>query len=389
MQSPILNATYTSMTRTARYNTVIVVTIVNSGVNSLLALLKILIGFFGHSQALIADGVHSLSDLITDGLVLIAARMGDQLPDKEHPYGHRRIETIAATIISIILIVVALGIAYDTIQHMLHYATVKRPDMAVIIVAIISVLANEGLFRYTLLKGNHINSDLLRTHAWHNRSDAFVSIIVLISAGGTMLGINYLDSVGALIIAALILKMGLNMIWNNLKELIDTGVDDNTLKAITNSIQAVPGVVSIHQLRTRSHGGFIFVDVHIQVNPNISVSEGHFIGEQVHHKLIDNFDHISDVTVHVDPEDDEMYHPCVNLPNRKEVDRILEKYWKNLPGYQTIRRTALHYLNGKLYIEIYMPPLFNNKEKQTQLEKMYQYALKEFTMIAQVNIYYK
>ena|SRR3990167_448218 len=377
------------MAKTTRYRTVIRVTLVNSGVNSLLAVLKILVGYFGHSQALIADGIHSLSDLITDLLVLIAARLGDQLPDKEHPYGHRRIETIAAIIISVVVIVVALGIAYDTIEHILHY-TLERPDIYVLIIAALSVFANEGLFRYTLAQGNKITSDLLRTNAWHNRSDAFVSLIVLISAGGTWLGINYLDSVGALIIAGLILKMGLTMIWGSLKELIDTGVDDSTLAAITTEIQNVPGVLSVHQLRTRSHSGLIFVDVHIQVNPNISVSEGHYIGEQVHLKLLKNFSHISDVTVHIDPEDDEISHPSVDLPNRKEVHHLLKKQWKTLPSYHRIRRTILHYLNGKLHVEIYMPALSPHQKMQpSELELIYQNAVKEITFIEKVTIYYE
>ena len=136
--------------------TVLRVTVVSSSINTLLALFKIVIGYFGHSQALIADGIHSFSDLITDLLVLIAARMGGQLPDKEHPYGHRRIETIAAIIISIVLILVAFGIAYDTIHHLLSPALRQRPDFPVIIVAIVSVIANEGLFRYTLSQGKAI-----------------------------------------------------------------------------------------------------------------------------------------------------------------------------------------------------------------------------------------
>lgn len=376
------------MTKSARYQTVIRVTIVNSGVNSLLALLKIIVGAFGHSQALIADGVHSLSDLITDLLVLIASRMGEQLPDKEHPYGHRRIETIASIIISIVLIAVAIGIAYDNVEHMVHYAFI-RPDYDVIVIAIISVLANEGLFRYTMTSGNKINSDLLRTNAWHNRSDAFVSLIVLISAGGTLLGIRYLDSIGALIIAALILKMGLKMTWVSLQELIDTGVDETTLAKITKAIQNVSGVVSVHQLRTRSHGGHIFVDVHIQVNPSISVSEGHYIGEQVHMQLLKQFERISDVTVHVDPEDDEINQPSVHLPNRKEVNRLLKKHWEHLPHYADIQRTELHYLNGKLYIEIFMPADLRNQNEPSSLEEQYQKVINDIDIIAKVTIYYE
>jgi len=378
------------MPKPVRYKTAVRVTAVNAATNTLLALFKIFIGYFGHSQALIADGIHSLSDLVTDALVLVAARMGDQVPDKEHPYGHRRIETIGAIIISIVLIGVAIGIAYDTIHHIIDKKHLIKPDIYVVIVAIVSIFANEGLFRYTLYQGNKINSDLLRTNAWHNRSDALVSIIVLVSVVGSMLGITYLDSIGAIIIALLILKIGIKLIWQGIKELIDTGVDDETLHNITQAILHIPGVMAIHQLRTRSHGGSIFVDVHIQVNPNISVSEGHFISEQVHVHLIKNFKAIHDVTVHIDPENDETSIPSLNLPNRDEINQLLQERWKSLPGYKRIRHTLLHYLNGKIYVEVYMPlAVLENVKGQQLLQNNYRDAVKDIKDIAAVTLYFE
>lgn len=378
------------MPKQTRYKTAIRVTIVNASVNTLLALFKIIVGYFGHSQALIADGVHSFSDLITDALVLVGARMGEQLPDKEHPYGHRRIETIAAIIISIVLIGVAVGIAYDTIHHIVGKKYVLKPDIYVVIIAVVSILANEGLFRYTLHQGNKVSSDLLRTNAWHNRSDALVSLIVLASVIGTMLGITYLDSIGALVIAVLILKMGLKLIWKSVQELIDTGVDEKTLHSITQAILNIPGVMAIHQLRTRSHGGLVFVDVHIQVNPNISVSEGHYISEKVHIYLIDNFKTIADVTVHIDPENDETSMPSLNLPDREKIQRQLQERWQSLTGYKQIQRTLLHYLNGKLHVEVYMP--LTMIEKTPSLHKKladeYQAAASDMKDIATVTLYF-
>ncbi len=378
------------MPKQARYKAALRATIVNSSTNTLLAIFKIIVGYFGHSQALIADGIHSFSDLITDALVLFAARIGDQMPDKEHPYGHRRVETIAAIIISIVLIGVAAGIAYDTIHHILAKKHLLKPDIYVVIVAVISILANEGLFRYTLYEGNKINSDLLRTNAWHNRSDVLVSIIVLVSVVGTMFGITYLDSIGALVIAVLILKMGIKLIWQGTKELIDTGVDEEMLHNITQAILSIPGVRAIHQLRTRSHGGTIFVDVHIQVSPNISVSEGHFISEKVHIYLIKNFQEIDDVTVHIDPENDETSIPSLNLPDREKINRLLKTRWESLPGYNKINRILLHYLNGKLYVEVYMPlTVIQATTNQQQLQKDYQAAAKDITDIAKISLYFE
>lgn len=372
----------------SRLSTISIVSLVSGTVNTFLAIFKIIVGIIGNSQALVADGAHSFSDLLTDGLVFIAGHMGAQSPDKEHPYGHRRIETIGSIIISVALVIVGFGIAFDMFQHLMRHIHSDKPTFSVIIAAIISIIANEGLFRYTFAKSNKIHSDLLRTNAWHNRSDALVSLIVLISVIGAYFGFSYLDSIGALIIALLILRMSIKMIRNNVKELIDTAVNDETLKLIFHTISAIPGVVSIHQLRTRYHGGNIFVDVHIQVAPDISVSEGHYISEQVHVALLKHVPHITDVTVHIDPENDATSTPSVMLPNRKDIYRLLKIHWKDLPGFQDIRRTILHYLNGKLYVEIYLPLTATEIEKET-LELQYQDAIHQEKIIEKVIIYFE
>ncbi|WP_304985066.1 cation diffusion facilitator family transporter [Coxiella-like endosymbiont] len=378
-----------SKSKNRHLSTLLSVSLISAFVNTLLALFKIGVGIICYSQALIADGIHSLSDLLTDGLVVIAGHLGAQSPDKEHPYGHGRIETIGAIIISLILIFVALGIiTFDTLHHIIHRVHSTTPTFSVIVVGIVSVIANESLFRYTLIKGNKINSDLLRTNAWHNRSDALVSLIVLASVIGTRLGITYLDSIGALIIALLILRMGLKMIWKNIQELIDAAVDDETLEKITNIISTVPGVLSIHQLRTRSHGGNIFIDVHIQVTSNISVSEGHYISEQVHVNLMKNISHVADVTMHIDPENDATSTPLVNLPNREDIHRLLKVHCQNLPSFKEIRRTILHYLDSKVYIEIYLP-LTAVKDQKEQLELQYQDIISRVKYIAKVSLYFE
>lgn len=376
-----------SKSKSHRLATLLNVSFISAVANALLALSKISVGIIGHSQALIADGIHSLSDLVTDSLVIIAGHLGAQSPDKEHPYGHGRIETIGAIIISLILIFFAMGIAFDTVQHIIHRIHHTTPKFSVIIVAVISVITNEGLFYYALKKGNRINSDLLRTNAWHNRSDALVSLIVLASVIGTRLGIAYLDSVGALVIALLILRMGIKMTWKNVRELIDTAVDDEILEKITNSISNVPGVLSIHQLRTRSHGGNIFIDVHIQVAPEISVSEGHYISEQVHVDLM-KISYVSDVTVHIDPENDLTSMHSVNLPSREDLHHLLKAHCQNLIGFKEIRRIILHYLNGKVYIEIYLP-LSAVKDEKKQLQSQYQKIVTQVKNIAQVSLYFE
>lgn len=371
-----------------RLSTLLNVSLISAAVNTLLAFFKIGVGIIGYSQALIADGIHSLSDLLTDGLVIIAGHLGAQSPDKEHPYGHRRIETIGAIIISLIPICVALLIAFDTLHHIIHWVHPTTPTSPVVIVTIISMLANESLFRYTLIKGNKINSDLLRTNAWHNRSDALVSLIVLASVIGTWLGITYLDSIGALIISLLILRMGIKMIWKNIQELIDAAVDDETLEKITTIISTIPGVLSIHQLRTRSHGGNIFIDVHIQVAPDISVSEGHYISEEVEANLIKSVPDVADVTVHIDPENDATSTPSVNLPSREDIHRLLKIHCQSLPSFKEIRRTILHYLGGKIHIEIYLP-LSAVTDKKEHLELQYQNTVSQLKNVSKVSLYFE
>lgn len=361
---------------------------VNATVNTLLAIFKIIVGMVGHSSALIADGIHSFSDLISDGLVLIASKAGTKHPDEGHPYGHQRIETIAAIVIAFLFLSAGAYIIYDAIIHILQKAMLQVPSIAVLIVASVSVVANEYLFRYTLKKGKSVHSNLLITNAWHNRSDVYVSLIVVISVGFSLFGLHYFDAIGAAIIALFIIKMGLTMIWSSINELIDAGVDEKTLGKIRHIIEITAGVQSAHQLRTRMHGGNIFVDAHIIVNPKISVSEGHHISEQVSIRLINQFSQISDVTVHIDPEDDEALMPSVNLPTRPEIREQLKQCWSDLPSYSEIEHMHLHYLDGKLQIELVLPLQcalsFNAKELQQQ----YKTACSEMKDIENVRLYF-
>ncbi|HLB57149.1 MAG TPA: cation diffusion facilitator family transporter [Coxiellaceae bacterium] len=366
--------------------TILIVSLINAGMNALLAVAKIIIGKIGYSQALIADGIHSFSDLISDALVFVAARASVQHPDKEHPYGHQRIETISTIVIGLILGAVAVGLMDEAVTRLIH-RTFEKPTTIVIVVAIISIIANEWLFHYSKRNGERIKSNLLISNAWHKRSDVFVSMIVLISVIGSMLGWSWLDAIGAIIIAILIIKMAFQMIWQSAQELIDHGVDEEILEKIKNTIRAVPGVRSIHQLRTRLHGSSIFVDLHIIVDPFISVSEGHHIGEEVHSKLLKNIKNLNDVTVHIDPEDDETARPSLHLPNREKVKTLLEERWKNLPCYSNIKKMTLHYLEGHLYIEIYMPQNCMEKFSSGDLLEKYREAIRDIPEIVSIVVH--
>lgn len=369
-----------------RYETAKRVTIVNGTTNTVLAFFKIIVGYLGHSHALLADGIHSLSDLISDALVLIAAKIGGKMPDADHPYGHQRVETLAAMIIAILLLVVGGSIIYETYRHIARSELATIHGAPVIIAACISIGLKEWLYRYTLAMGQKVHSNLLITNAYHNRSDVWVSALVLISAIGSLFGIPYADNISAGIIALLIIKSGVQLFLRGVFELIDTGVDEATLAKIKECIQTTPGVVSIHQLRTRSHGGNVFVDSHIIVNTFISVSEGHHIGETVHAKLVKTFPEIADVTVHIDPENDETNKPSLNLPSRLDLIAQLQPHWQNLPGYHHIEKIDIHYFDGQIYLEICWPPNAFPPEQWPEILSLYTQATQFLPHLASIKL---
>lgn len=336
-----------------RYSYAKKVTIVGGVCNAFLGIVKLVFGYLGSSHALLADGVHSLSDLLTDGLVLIASKYGSQAADDDHPYGHQRIETAATFFLSLLLVVVGVAIFYDGLKHVL-YDNHDELGYDILVVAIISIGINELLFHYTISAGKKIGSKLLIANAWHHRSDAASSAVVCVGVGGNMLGFVYFDPLAASLVGILIVKMGWKLGWRSMSELIDTSVDVKLLDKIKNIINTTPGVVELHQLRTRFMGGAIFVDVHLIVGSKLSVSEGHYIGQAVALNLRRNVNLISDVTVHIDPEDDERVNPSVALASRSELMPQLHALWQSLKGYDGLREIVIHYLDGKIHLQVYI-----------------------------------
>ncbi|WP_419420273.1 cation diffusion facilitator family transporter [Legionella sp. D16C41] len=332
-----------------RYQQAKKITLIGAGINALLGLIKLIGGLLYHSHALVADGLHSFSDLITDIMVIFASKFGSQSADSSHPYGHQRIETAATLLLALLLILTGFGIAWDAIDELLR-GTHTIPATITFFIALSSVVFNELLFHYTQYIGKKIQSALIIANAWHHRSDAASSLVVTIGIGGSFLGFPYLDAVAAVIVGLMIIKMGLSYGWNSVKELVDTAVEPEVLNKIRKIIEQVDGVQRIHQLRSRMMGGDILIDVHILVAPFISVSEGHYIAQHVHHLLMKQFQRVNDVIVHVDPEDDEVSCPSLNLPNRKTLENSLLTHWKQ--QFPNIRYWTLHYLDGKMRIDL-------------------------------------
>ena len=336
-----------------RYREVRKVTLVGAVIDLLLGVVKIVVGVASGSQALVADGVHSLSDLVTDFLVLFAAKHSHRAADAEHPYGHGRIETVATVVLGAALIVVAIGISYDAVRRILEPELLMHPGVLALVVALISVLLKEVIYQYTARAARRLRSNMLMANAWHSRSDAISSIVVALGVGGAMLGYPYLDAIAAVAVALMIAKIGWDLLWKSLQELIDTSLEDEEVNAIRKFIVGVHGVQALHMLRTRRSGADALIDVHILVDPVLSVSEGHQIGEQVRAGLIEQMEDISDVTVHIDPEDDEVA-PCKRLPLRDEILQRLEQQWQGLDLGPGIDQIMLHYLDGKVHVDVFI-----------------------------------
>ena len=360
-------------------------------VNLILAIAKLIIGVIGHSTALVADGLHSLSDLISDGLVLIATHHSNIDADEDHPYGHARYETLATIALGVMLIAVAVGVAIDAVSHLLDPAEILIPSTLALWVAGVSVISKEILYQYTALVGRQVKSKLLLANAWHHRSDAISSIVVFVGIAGAIWGWPILDSVAALAVAVMIAKIGWDLSHSSVQELVDTALEPEILQQIREQIKQVNGVLELHMLRTRRMGHNALVEVHLLVDSQISVSEGHQISEAVENALINNFDEINDVTVHIDPEDDENTpNSCKHLPLRNTVMEQLQDSWKDIPQMQHILNSTLHYLDGKVDVEVVLPmSVLKEIDSAAMLTDKINQASQQAECVRQVSVLYK
>ena len=350
------HATAFDFTSPERYRASRRVTWTSVALNLLLTVAQVVIGVVGHSQALVADGVHTLSDLITDGMVLFAIRHSAKGADEEHPYGHARIETAVTLALGIMLVAVAVGIAWRAGDRMLFDPSIFTiPSIITLWIALLTLAIKEGLYIYTIRTAARIGSELLRANAWHHRSDAISSLIVVAGIGGAQFGFGYLDAIAAIAVAAFIAKIGAQLGWQALRELIDTGLDPDDREEIRSVIHSVSGVKALHLLRTRRMGGQAYVDVHLLVDPKLSVSEGHQIGEVVRQRLIGQIAPVTDVMVHIDTEEDEAGDMDSGLPLRAEIENRLQRYFADIPQARAIEETLLHYGKGQVDVELRLP----------------------------------
>lgn len=337
--------------------------------NALLAGFKIIFGLSGHSHALLADGLHSLSDLLVDGVVIVASKFGSKAADDDHPYGHGRIETAATVMLAFVLVAAALAIFIDAGKTLFAKEIVAVPAHYVLIVALLSILCNEILYFWTKHVAQQIHSKLLLSNAWHHRSDSAASFAVAIGVIGAWVGFPKLDALAALFVALLILKVAWQFGWQSMQELVDTALTAEESERLQQFILSLPGVQALHQFRTRSVAGNIFCDVHVLVDPTLSVSEGHHISQSVEAQLMTHFPQVHDVTVHIDTEDDQVSHLSQNLPSRATLQPLLEQTWQGLIPQTAIQQALIHYREGHILIELRLPLHFCiQTDLQTKLD---------------------
>ncbi len=357
-------------------------------VNVLQTLIKIGFGILGQSAALVADGIHSLSDLLSDLLVIIAVRLGSRAADHEHPYGHRRFETIATVILGASLIGIAGAIVWRVLERMATPETLPVPDVMTLGIAAISILVNEWLYHYTKRIAKKTRSKLLLANAWHQRSDAISSLVVLFGIGAVLLGYPVADAMAAVVVALMVAKIGLNLVIESIKELVDTSLPAELVAEIGEAIHQIDGVEGIHLLRTRQMGEDAYIDAHIVVDPRITVSEGHSIGDAVRDDLIRRFDDVIDVLVHVDPEDDQALSDQFLPLLRGDVQRLLEHYLADVKA--SVEDFRIHYLNGQIEVEVILPFAISVQAEQlTQLKKQCALMGAEVNQINEVFLFFK
>jgi cation diffusion facilitator family transporter len=340
----------------ARFDAAQKVTWVSVAVNVVLTLLQIVVGWFGRSQALIADGLHSLSDLLADFLVLFANRHGSRDADASHPYGHARIETATTFILGAMLVAVGVALLWGGATRLQSTGILQKVHPATLWIALLTLAGKEILFRYMMAVAKRLRSQMLMANAWHARSDAASSLVVAAGIGGNLLGFTFLDLIAAVIVAFMIAHMGWKMAWRAMSDLIDTSLDEETVKAIHQTALDTAGVRGLHDLKTRKMGDQALVDAHVLVDPKISVSEGHYIAEAVRANLLKQHG-VLDVMVHIDPEEDAHSKPNIHLPGRKELLAHLEQRLGMV--YPPPEKVVLHYLGGKVEAEIFLTAEFN------------------------------
>ena len=289
-----------------RYEEANKVTIKSIVWNIILTVVKIFAGIVGRSNAMIADGLHSASDIISSVGVLIGNKIANTPNDKEHNYGHEKAETLVSFLLSILLIVVSLKIGFSALESLFNLDKVQVPTLLPLIVAIISIAIKEYQYRITIKVANKINSPSLKADAWHHRSDALSSVAAFVGIGGALLGFKALDPIASIVVALFVAKVGAEILKDSANELMDYSIDPSQEEQIVEIAENTQGVINLGEVRTRKHGATAYVDLTICVNKDLTVYEGHEIATKLEKRIIEDMQFVKGITVHVEP--------CINCP---------------------------------------------------------------------------
>ncbi|MDO4534515.1 MAG: cation diffusion facilitator family transporter [Clostridium perfringens] len=284
-----------------RYTDSTKVTILSIILNIILTILKVISGIFGKSSAIIADGIHSASDILTSIGVLIGNHFSKKPKDLEHPYGHERIETIVSFILSSVLIFVSIKIGVDGVTSLLNPESIVIPTLLPLVISFISILIKEFQFRITIRIANKTNSPSLKADAWHHRSDALSSIAAFIGIGGAMFGIKILDPIASIIVALIVVKVGFDIFNSSFNDLIDRSIDGNDIKEIKILTLNHPDIFSIKSFKSRRHGAFAYIDITITLDKNLTLLTAHKIADDLEKEIISKFKYIKEINIHTEP----------------------------------------------------------------------------------------
>ena len=348
-------------------------------INIALAAVQIVVGLQARSQALIADGVHSLSDLLSDGVVLFAMRHSHADADETHAYGHARFETAAALAIGLILVGTGFGLVWSAGVKLHAGQAMDAVHPVALTIALLTLVAKESLFHYMRRIGERLKSSMLIANAWHARADAASSLVVAIGIGANLMGYHSMDAVAAIIVGVMIAKAGWGFTIEAFHSLTDHALDPEEIKRIRLTILAVDGVLQIHGLRTRRMGDWAVMDMHAEVASHLTVSEGHYIAEKVS-ASVRAAHRVAECTVHIDPVHAHRIGPLLALPPRVEVERLLAPL---LPMPTGLR---LHYLDSGLELELDLQVVLSTTE-QARLQQAVHDTLAAHTRVQRVTLH--
>ncbi|CAN1855871.1 Metal tolerance protein C1 [Linum perenne] len=369
---------------------------------------KAFTGYLTGSTAIIADAAHSISDVVLSGIALWSFKAGMAPKDREHPYGHGKFESLGALGISSILLVTAGGIAWHAVDVLLvrieglhnhahgghhHGIDLEHPILAFSMVSV-SISVKEGLYWITKRAGDKLGSGLMKANAWHHRADAISSVVALIGVGGSLLGVKFLDPVAGLFVSGMILKAGLQTGYQSVLELVDAAIPVVHLDHMRQTILRVSGVSGCHRLRGRRAGSYLFLDVHIEVDPFCSVSAAHGIGENVRKEIHLSHPEIAEVYIHIDPAFLELPHDNMSQNQSSYIeDTDIETIVNNIfmtkfQEKMKAERVTRHMINGKtlLEIEVDMPDNISVKDAKKVAKEADKEILKEACNVIQVSI---